>query len=274
MNSHSFCGLGEREDYACRMNNAFVKIDEILGNKEHLLHCCLRKAVDVIENTLRLYLPSMGADSAENGRVFVSFNGGKDATVVLHMLQYVLYKKQQSSLLGSTIKVMYFDDPYQFPEIEQFIKKTLDCLGVVPITFNCSFKEGIEKAIESYHMQAVLMGVRLGDPYTEDAEHFHPSTSNYPAFMRVYPALQWTYEHVWKFLRECEVPYCSLYDQGYTSIGNTNNTVPNPALLVESSRSVEDSSTEGRQREDGLIVARYRPAYMLTDCMLERECRK
>jgi len=251
--------------------NSYAKIDAILNSKEHSLNRCVRKAVEVIENTIRLYLPSNGADPSEDGRVFVSFNGGKDATVVLQLLIYVLHKKQQSSLLGTTIKVMYFDDPHQFPEIEEFIQKSLDSLGVVPVTFNCSFKEGIERAIDCYHMKAVLMGVRIGDPYTDDAEHFHPSTANYPAFMRVYPALQWTYEQVWKFLRECEVPYCSLYDQGYTSIGNINDTVPNPALLIGNGDSSENNKVEG---VDGVSGVRFHPAYMLSDSMLERECRK
>ena len=149
--------------------------------------------MEVVENTLRLYLPSKGTDAAEDGRVCISFNGGKDATVVFHLLHYVLHKHKLVSMLGTTIKIIYFDDPHQFPAIEQFIKDSLAALHVQPVTFKSSFREGVERAIETYHLQAVLMGVRRGDPHTEDAEHFHPSTPNYPAFMRVYPALQWDY---------------------------------------------------------------------------------
>jgi hypothetical protein len=70
--------------------------------------------------------------------------------------------------------------------------------------------------------------------------------------MRVNPILDWSYRDVWSFLLTCKVKYCSLYDQGYTSIGSIHDTVPN-ALL-------SDSST-GKS---------FRPAYMLTDGRLER----
>ena len=61
-----------------------------------------------------------------------------------------------------------------------------------------------------------------------------------------------------QFIRHLEIPYCPLYDQGYTSLGGTNDTRPNPALRAE------DSTQETNGKVD------FRPAYELMDDDAER----
>jgi hypothetical protein len=68
---------------------------------------------------------------------------------------------------------------------------------------------------------------RRGDPNAEGQDLFCPSSAGWPAFMRVNPVLDWGYADVWALLRAAAVPYCALYDRGFTSIGSTADTRPN-----------------------------------------------
>lgn len=60
------------------------------------------------------------------------------------------------------------------------------------------------------------------------------SSGNYPPFMRFNPILDWSYRDVWDFIKACQLPYCNLYDHGYTSLGTVKDTIRNPELLKES----------------------------------------
>ena len=59
---------------------------------------------------------------------------------------------------------------------------------------------------------------------------------DWPSFMRVLPILEWEYNHVWDVILEARIPYCSLYDKGYTSLGSVEDTSPNPALAYTTSK--------------------------------------
>ena len=70
-----------------------------------------------------------------------------------------------------------------------------------------------------------------------------------------------TFANAWRsdleqFIRHLEIPYCPLYDQGYTSLGGTTDTHPNPALKEGGSGVKKDKS--------------FRPAYELVEDDAER----
>jgi len=147
-------------------------------------------------------------------------------------------------------------------------------------------------------IEAIFVGTRKGDPHGAKLSHRNPTDSGWPRFERVQPIINWTYADVWTFLRDLKVPYCCLYDQGYTSLGSTYNTSRNPALLISPScgttspsmsqeseitvaatneRLSNDSETQINEIDASLPsvvvdgdVDRYRPAYELLDGSLER----
>lgn len=73
---------------------------------------------------------------------------------------------------------------------------------------------------QTHPLQYVVMGSRRDDPYCGALSQCSPSdvSKGYPAFDRLNPIIDWSYEQVWKFLREFQVPYCPLYDQGRLSL--------------------------------------------------------
>ncbi|KAL6133447.1 hypothetical protein ACLB2K_065682 [Fragaria x ananassa] len=209
-------------------------------------------AIYVIQRALALY-------SIEE--VAFSFNGGKDSTVLLHLLRagYFLHKGEQSCTNGGVqdfpIRTIYFDCPSAFPEINSFTYDAANTYGLHLDIIRSDFKSGLEALLKSKPIRAIFLGVRMGDPTAVGQEQFSPSSLGWPPFMRVNPILDWSYRDVWAFLLTCKVCYCSLYDQGYTSIGSIYDTVPNSLLSFNNSSSNKEA---------------FRPAYLLSDGRLER----
>lgn len=102
-------------------------------------------------------------------------------------------------------------------------------------------------------IKLIFVGVRRTDPHCQSLHEFDPTDNGWPSFMRCHPIVNWSYATVWTYLREANVPYCPLYDEGYTSLGPRSMTLPNPHL----------------RNPDGS----YRPAFMLTDELRERDGR-
>ncbi len=76
------------------------------------------------------------------------------------------------------------------------------------------------------------MGTREGDPGAHKLTTFSPTDGDWPELMRVNPVLSWRYKDIWAFIRGLSLPYPSLYDRGYTSLGGLKNTAPNAALKL------------------------------------------
>jgi FAD synthetase len=227
--------------------------------------------------------------------VATAFNGGKDATVVLHLIRAVLGRGgrraaddaddaagDQAADGGPTIShggatvigtksgservlCMYLVEEAAFEEVDAFVRETVAAFDVDAVAQVGGFKKGIQAFVEERGVRAFVMGTRRSDPHAASMRALEPSSPGWPRFMRVNPILDWDYAHVWEFLRAFELPYCPLYDRGYTSIGNVQNTEPNPALAVRSA--VESGDRDGYGDE---VEVLYRPAWKLASQELER----
>ena len=205
------------------------------------LSACVKGAWAIIQETLRLY---------PLDELCISFNGGKDCTVLLHIIHAAILQFSPSTLQLNAVYVQC-DSP--FPQVEEFIKEATSRYRLNLITLKGSIKEALEKLRLSHpNIKAIMMGTRRDDPFSDALHTFSPTDPEWPQYMRINPILDWNLADVWRVLQECHIPYCSLYDEGYTSLGSSHNTKPNPAL-----------KTDGDEMS-------YKPAYMLEDGNLER----
>jgi molybdenum cofactor synthesis domain-containing protein len=229
-------------------------------------------ALHTLDHAFRLY----GAES-----VICSFNGGKDAVVILHLVRaaYAHFcdntddadntdndTKGKKEIRLVRPRVVYWDHKDEFPEIISFLQDSVNAYDLEMISFEkgVKFKEGLKLLVDNNVPatapqvtlpMAFVLGTRGTDPNAGQQGHFAPSSHYMPPFMRVNPVLDWTYGHVWHFLRLFHLPYCSLYDDGYTSLGTTKDTLPCPGLAV-----VGDNDS----------IPKHWPAYMLRDWDQER----
>lgn len=203
-----------------------------------------------VEHSLEIIHKALAEYKLEG--VALSFNGGKDCCVLLHLL-YIILSKHKSF---SKLRILYFTHENSFPEVDAFVLKCAKIYNANITFVTVSVKQALADLTKD-GMKGIFMGTRSTDPRASTLTPFAPTdTQNgWPAFMRVNPILDWTYEDVWNFILTLNVPYCELYDRGYTSIGSTIDTVPNPALCTgagfDPAYKLKDGSKERAGRMSG-----------------------
>lgn len=223
----------------------YVKDDVIAFSKTY---SHVSSALSVMEEAIAKFSPS---------ELCICFNGGKDCTALLHLLfaciQQFIPKEWEN------IKFLYVRCDEPFSEVEQFIQSTANLYKFSYVTLEGNLKDSISTYLKSHPtVKAMLMGTRRSDPGASNLNHFCHTDSDWPSVVRILPLLNWSYSDVWHFLRQLQVPYCILYDRGYTSLGDKSKTIQNPLLAVQHNHKNFQS---------------YKPAYMLQDLEHERKSR-
>jgi len=248
--------------------------ERLTSCKDSYVSPAIQSALNTLDHAYRLYGPNS---------VICSFNGGKDAVVILHLVRAIHAKYYNST--GETPirpRAVYFNNNDEFSEVTTFLEESVNMydLDMVAFEHGVGFSDGLDILVKNNYVQgtaevvvpmAFVLGTRESDPNAVGQDSFCPSSHWMPPFMRVNPVLDWNYGLVWHFLRLFKLPYCSLYDQGYTSLGTIKDTHPCPALAVN--RGNDDIVNSKDNKIAGIAngnLPKFWPAYMLVDWDQER----
>lgn len=195
-------------------------------------------------------------------RIVLASSFGAQSAVMLHMV----------SEQASNIPVVLTDTGYLFPETYRFVDQLTEKLKLNLQVYKASasaawqearygkrWEQGIEgldaynaenkvepmrRALEEHKAEAWFSGVRRQQSAGRaEREVLELQNGRY----KVHPILDWTDRDVYLYLKEHNLPYHPLWEQGYVSIGDWHTSKPLTADMAE-----EDTRFFGLKRECGL----------------------
>lgn len=110
-------------------------------------------------------------------QMFISFNGGKDCTVLLHLVQTVISELRNESSSGpDDVLCLYLQPANPFDEVEVFVAQCATEYSVNLLKTPSGSKTKQESLFEvcdrNPELKACLMGCRRSDPWCDKLHHF------------------------------------------------------------------------------------------------------
>lgn len=167
------------------------------------------------------------------GRVALTVSFGGGGVVLAHLI----------SRIDRTVPVIFLDTGFHFPETYAFKRRFAERYGLNVVELKpltdpgplyltdpercCAIRkvEPLARAIAGF--EAWISAVRQDQSVTRSSTavvEYHEIDGR--PIVKVFPLAHWSRGDVWRYIREHEVPYHPLLDQGYTSIGCWPCTVP------------------------------------------------
>ena len=122
--------------------------------------------------------------SLEKGELGLSFNGGKDCTVLVYLIALCLYGRKNSSsdFEKFHIPTVFVDRSDSFAELEEFVTdmetRQLPTLLAIERRKEESMREALFQFTQGHpDMKAIFVGVRRSDPYSSNI-YYHSILTN------------------------------------------------------------------------------------------------
>ncbi len=193
-----------------------------------------KKIIHIVDEIIDQYTY---ADTSDRPWI-IGFSGGKDSTVIMHMARELFEGKIPFPIFFND-STMEFDEVYKFinkykkewdldltivkhspNELEEYKTATQErkkeLSRVMKIT-------AIGQAFSNQNWKAMLVGIRWDEHEARSHEKYVVKKDTHT---RYHPILHLTEKDIWKYIRKFNVPYVSLYDKGYRSLGEKPFTKP------------------------------------------------
>lgn len=198
------------------------------------------------------------------GQHMLSSSFGIQAAVMLHLVTQA----------KADIPVVLTDTGYLFPETYRFIDELTERLQLNLQVYRAQITPAWQEArfgqlwttpegLQQYNqlnkvepMQRALQELQVSSWFTGLRRSQSSSRTDTPivaiqrGVLKINPIVEWTNKDIFYYLKDHNLPYHPLWEQGYVSVGDTHSSAPLSAGMNE-----EDTRFNGMGRECGLHVA-------------------
>jgi phosphoadenosine phosphosulfate reductase len=175
----------------------------------------MARMFDEAMHVLREYEPPEG--------YYVAFSGGKDSQVILDLVQRsgVKYDAHMNITsvdppeLTAFVKAHYPDVARHRPKLTmyQLIEKN-HMMPSAKARFCCAvLKEG------SGGGRTVITGIRKKESHSRSKRNKFEISKTDKTKKMIHLIIDWSNTDVWRYIKTLNMPYCSLYDEGFSRIG-------------------------------------------------------
>jgi len=155
----------------------------------------------------------------------VAFSGGKDSIVLLdlvrksgvkHYTHFNVTTVDPPELLRF-IRDNYQDVKWEYPEMNMF--QLIRHEQMPPTRFARFCCRKLKERTDLYSNRIVVTGVRWEESIRRSKRGMLETCFKNKTLQYLHPIIDWTEQDVWQYIHEQQLPYCTLYDQGWKRIG-------------------------------------------------------